>query len=662
MFHFTLVSALSGHLWVLLETNSNELLHHFNDTTSLQYLQLSLLNTTDCNEYSTSGSTLLSGVQEITQTILRNESSHIQSKLDSVVLVTNKCIKETVMIYSLIQRLIDVPSLVISVVPVNSYIPEVMQLVPSTLCILKAYISLFQTLNWNRLGLIYDYSLHFTNAYEEFQNMLQNQNIKAIFFPQSLGKTIEDLLQQLHDSGVKIFIMLTSKTTPLLCAAYKRGMTWPDYGWLLYGYSMPDIKLIPPCEGSHSYLERTVFPTYYTNPITEADMKENVLLLLQKTSVESVQHNTDFNTILSRIPIPGINTTLLSIQEDFPHVYFVQLINATPSTVATVYNNTVLQNSWLQEDKLPAGRLPVMVNTVYPAWLGVLEAIVCSILITLTLILYIYYRNEPEVKATSWSLSLLMFLGCYLITLYLIIFTIRSMYPPKVAFELHICPLLVWLSAVGTSYPLILAVLMVKLLRVYRIFYYYSHVGRLCSDTALAAYVLLLLSPIILSLIVMTSLKAYRWSEKTITHLDRVEVLYVCVGDLGPYYTVNASCIIALTVGVMVAAIKTRKLRHKHFRDAKKVNVFAFLVVLSGLSSLIMYKLFSDRSLYLPAYITIHVIHCSFIALCLGFLFTPKLTPILLRKYLSRTNKTYGNKFAKELRTPIFNRATRENN
>ena len=40
---------------------------------------------------------------------------------------------------------------------------------------------------------------------------------------------------------------------------------------------------------------------------------------------------------------------------------------------------------------------------------------VCIILTTIILVLFIYYRRAAEIKATSLNLSLLMFLGCYLL-------------------------------------------------------------------------------------------------------------------------------------------------------------------------------------------------------------------------------------------------------
>ena len=48
-----------------------------------------------------------------------------------------------------------------------------------------------------------------------------------------------------------------------------------------------------------------------------------------------------------------------------------------------------------------------------------LQISLTAVFVTVILILYIYLHSEPEVKVTSFILSLLMFAGCYLNLVYL---------------------------------------------------------------------------------------------------------------------------------------------------------------------------------------------------------------------------------------------------
>ena len=119
--------------------------------------------------------------------------------------------------------------------------------------------------------------------------------------------------------------------------------------------------------------------------------------------------------------------------------------------------------------------------------------LVCAVGVTFILLLYIYYHNEPEIKATSVTLSLLMFLGCYIILFYMlmVILYTQSLVPSDSSF--NICLALLWSGLTSFSLPLILATLLVKMLRVYHIFNHFGKVGRMYSDVALLIYVLLLI-------------------------------------------------------------------------------------------------------------------------------------------------------------------------
>ena len=596
------------------------------------------LDGAECDQFSTGGSAMVSGIVQALQTI-RNNDALKKNTPSHIAIVSTCCIRECLILQSVIQRH-NVSAVVLSLKPSVYNSPlEVVPFMPPTITLADALFVWSRSLLWNRLGLITDHADTFTIRLADYlkyrakqKNMIISPAIESHFNLTKI-KNVETLLQLVEESGVKVIILLTQEAPQILCAAHHRGMVWPHYGWLLYGSSSPDIKQLPTCRGSHRYLEGTVFPIYYSSLTTKASLEETAIQLVSKASTAATQLHIDLKSALLRMTIPGIpgNLTFHNIQHDIPAVYFIQVRNGTATSVATVHNDTVLVNRWLQEEELPRGTLPVRVNTVYPTWLGALEITVSGTLITITLVLYVYYRKEPEIHATSWTLSLLMILGCYLVLVYLILLTLDSVVLPIPSFDL--CSFLVWMSGLGLSYTLILAVLLVKLVRIYRIFYHYSHVGKFCSDMALVVYVLLLLSPSILVLTAITILKPYKWSIKTTTHTDHTEVLHVCTGDLGSYLTALTCYIIVLIMCIAFAAIKTRKLSHQNFRDAKKVNVFLFLILPTGIFGLVLFKISSDSGQYLSAYISLHVTHCALIGLCLGFLFFPKLHPIVYRKY-----------------------------
>ena len=607
---------------------------------SSESLELLLVDGSMCNEYSTGGTLVSSGIQQVGSLLAFEKSGKNQSA--NVAIISVKCIAECLIIQSVLEKF-NKSTLVLSLNPIVLHrYPDVTSFIPLAKGLADSFLTLVKSLDWNKFGLITnsrDFYLRRLAFYLEYVAKEHNMTVFPMVDTHNVLKQrirVDSLLQKIEISGAKVLVVLTEEAPHILCAAYARGMVWPYYGWIIYGYISPDLTKFPACTGSFSYLEGTVFPTYYTYPTTKASLEDTAVGLLYKASAQATLLNTNLKTALLRLPVSGIqpNLTFHDIQNNTPAIHFLQVRNGTATRVATVLNGTVAENQWLQEEQLPIGRLPVRVNTVYPTWLAAIEVIVCGSLITLTLFLFVYYRNEPEIKATSWSLSVLIFLGCYLIVIYLALLTVRGSMQPT----FNICPLLVWLSGIGVSHTLVLAVLFVKLARVYRIFYQYTQLGPLCSNKALAIYALALCSPSVVILTIMTSIKTYKWSIKTTRHSDYVEVLYVCQGDLDSYYTALYLYLILLTVAVVTVAIKTRKLRLKNFKDTKIVNVFACVLIISGIFGYVFYKISHDLGLYVLANIILHIFHCNYIAFCLGFLFAYKLFLVTYRRYFEKRN------------------------
>ena len=604
-------------------------------------LELLLLDGSMCNEYSTGGTLVSSGMQQVSSFLAFEKFGKNQSA--NVAIISVKCIAECLIIQSILEKF-NKSTLVLSLSPIVLHrYPDVTSFIPPAKGLADSFLTLVKSLDWNKFGLITnsrDIYLRRLAFYLEYVVKEYNMTVFPVVDTHNDLKlrSVESLLKKIEISGAKVLVVLTEEAPHILCAAYTRGMVWPYYGWIIYGYTSADLTNFPACTGSFSYLEGTAFPTYYTYPTTKASLEDTAVGLLYKASAQATLLNTDLKTALLRLPVPGIqpNLTFHSIQNNTPAVYFLQVRNGTATRVAAVLNGTVTENQWLQEEQLPRGRLPVKVNTVYPNWLAAIEVIVSGSLITLTLILFVYYRNEPEIKATSWSLSLLFFLGCYLIVIYLVLLIVRGSMQPM----FNICPLPVWLTAV--SHTLVLAVLFVKLARVYHIFYQYTQLGPLCSNKALAIYALALCSPSVVILTIMTSIKSYKLSIKTTRHSDYVEVQYVCQGNIDSYYTALYLYTVLLTVAVVTVAIKTRKLRLNNFKDTKTVNVFSCVLIVSGILGYVFYKISHDLGLYILANIILHIHHCNYIAFCLGFLFAYKLFLVAHRRYYEKTNAQWS--------------------
>ena len=84
---------------------------------------------------------------------------------------------------------------------------------------------------------------------------------------------------------------------------------------------------------------------------------------------------------------------------------------------------------------------------------------VCIILTTIILVLFIYYRRSAEIKATSINLSLLMFVGCYLLFISTLFNTVSDLIDYDGPF---FCNIVTWSAALGMSF--VLGTLLVRML------------------------------------------------------------------------------------------------------------------------------------------------------------------------------------------------------
>ena len=262
-----------------------------------------------------------------------------------------------------------------------------------------------------------------------------------------------------------------------------------------------------------------------------------------------------------------------------------------------------------------------------------LTFIACAVGVTIILFLYIFYRNEPEIKATSVTLSLLMFLGCYIILFYMLmaILYTQSLVPTTSSF--NICLALLWPGLTGFSLPLILATLLVKMLRVFRIFTHFGKVGKTYSDAALLLYVLLLISPNIIILAIWSIIDPYSPKSIVTEHMAYTEIEQRCYSkQLLLWFCILYLNIEGLALVIVIVALKTRKIRRENFKDTKKVNAFIFILLIViyviNVQWLILRSIGVKKGY---SSIPLHVSHVIIVVSCQGLLFVPKVLPPLQR-------------------------------
>ena len=473
-----------------------------------------------------------------------------------------------------------------------------------------------------------------------------------------------------------IFVSVsTQNAVQLLCTLYKSQLLWPKHVWVLHSdASLTDLDNAPPeCDVSlaqqgvifirnqhrpddiHSQLDSGISYWNYTTMLMEYQTRENASLQPNRYTNRlhdlllaiALKLNSNYTQKSNNFTFRGAQG-IVKVNSDGwvqSNIKFVQVRGTSEFHIAT-YNTldeiNFTDHSFSGQASLYKPRLRVIGGSkFYTVGLAVEITLGC-LLTTAMLILLIIFHKEPEVKSTSFTLSLLMFLGCYLTLLYLsLLLHFDQSYDHLAVTHLHnLCQSQPWLSGLGIPLNLTVAVLLIKMLRVYHIFHRLipGAVGKTCSDLFLMVYVIILLIPNIVIHIVWSAFDGYRLSVEYTSHfVDIIDVKKQCVCQYFYHWlTILSAYLALLLLPLLVVAIKSRKIRLTHFKDTKKANALVFAANVALFLTL-SYWLFL-RGIEAENHIThlpLHLGHSAFVFLCQILLFAPKVLPPSQR-YISR--------------------------
>ena len=266
-----------------------------------------------------------------------------------------------------------------------------------------------------------------------------------------------------------------------------------------------------------------------------------------------------------------------------------QVINGKQVVVAT-YNSDQGFNLTLLKNITPPGDTFERINRTLPLWLsttiGVLTSF-CFIFTTAVLFALLWFRNRPEVKASSIYLNLLIFTGCYFTYIGSEMRTLSRGYviSNEHAFNL-ICNLELWFANTGMN--LIFSTLFVRLFRIRQIFFYkkYGRQMNYLKDQYLILVVLFLCGIGIIILIPWTIFDRLR-KTTTVTYIPdasppHFEVHSTCDSDHLGIWLATAFAYVGMIIAVVVfMAIQTRKIKRSNFKDTKKIIAYVFITVIT---------------------------------------------------------------------------------
>lgn len=321
--------------------------------------------------------------------------------------------------------------------------------------------------------------------------------------------------------------------------------------------------------------------------------------------------------------------------------FFNDTLNILPDAASSAFINDTFNN------------VPLL---VHPA-LGVIVILVALALFSFTGILHVantVWCSYRSIKATSPNISHLIFSGCYLFAVCIIIYTVQYTFKLNELVYSVMCNAFRWSLIMG--YTLIFGTVLAKVWRVYRLFKHFRNdsPGCLLSDNALIVFVILLFFIDFLVCIIWDATDPfmhtdYVYSREQINKIPSLLTRSKCdcihfnlwLGVIGTYKGTIALLLV-------VFSILNRKIRRRDFQHTKKINILIYSLTMMGGVLFPLYFVLDGRDIHISFVILSFMLSVAILMSCLVLFMVPVRQVIKIKMGLSEDAK-----FTEEIRRRV---------
>ena len=553
--------------------------------------------------------------------------------------------------------------------------PYLWHMVPSSAAYIDAVLEMMDAFEWRNIAVIGAPGGLYYHTAKEFTLKVSGNDSRLVTLLISDGQ-VSSALRDLRQSRKRIvFASVEAKVAAqMICLAYQEGVVWPNYTWIFPDHHIEDLlfhaddmcysdvlrRALERVYLLHFHFNSSDLHTQYNTTLTP-NLYANVMRDSIQAFALSLNATMDrlqaMNLSLEDYCLGNSNITdmierelmTLSFTGSLGHVRFdankrewqttvdilrikngtaTQVGNYNPVTGQIVYDEDIKPIQDVQISDIPR----IYKHLSLPAAVILLMVTgVCIIFTTIMLVLFIYYRRSAEIKATSLKLSLLTFVGCYLLYISTLFHTVADLTDYDGPF---FCTFVTWCAGLGINF--VFGTMLVRMLRAYRIFSYFGRMGRKrWSDWFLCIVVFILVGVeamllLIWALVDVLTVREVETYQATASP-PYIEVVQYCSSNYLHIWLIIVFAEVGILIFVVaVLAFKTRKIRRKHFKDTKKVNIYLFMNILLICVIIPFWWVLRTVNDSSASVVLLYLGYAGTATLCQLLLFVPKVMPPLM--------------------------------
>ena len=528
----------------------------------------------------------------------------------------------------------------------NSYLPSLEDTA-------NAVIQLLQQLNWTKVTIIQsnDY------RYDKVANHIRTAANTTFKFVAINEYTIAPTIQKLKYGETKIFLILAPPhiSSSVIHKAIEEDVVWPHYVWV--------VILLEPASLTLSPMWENVLLIMYKSPALDYS-NTTCTGNVSSTSnfYSSLLYNAVWQVLMANESLFNSSIEVSAKSSDMSHRSISDCIQSNDTklnrtllllVLFVVRNQGLLELGYYRATDsstelvnvidFPTDQLPLRSKKLPRLLLISLCAItfITYVLAISNFILMIAFRKENEVKASSFVLTIVIYIGsCLLLcstTLAVVSFVtrIQNKYQSHFICIAEVCSFTTGLSVLLLTYIL-------KTLRIWRIFSHFGKMSAAWSDSRLLVVVLIGSAVIlILSIVFAYDLKydiiRYFRNDTAPPYYEYTSGCFLNITSFSRLMFIIASSIektflVILFVSLLILSWKTRNLRRSDFKETKRINFFIMTFTLVYFSLVTLSSFVDFQRLYMP--VITSLLAFSFFAQLI--IFPPIFFPIFYRRVVKQ--------------------------